>query len=244
MKPVNLMPAGRRAGGGGPTGGGAAYVVLGTLVAVLALVALLVHTTNGATERRNQAAVLDEQSARLEAQANARPAQMTIADVRRQRTDIVRGLALGRLDWERLVLETARMMPRGVWLKSLEATTGVAGQGAAGAAPAPTGQPAAGAASGATTAAPTVSLLGCSPDHARVADLLVRLRRVHGAEDVELIESKQADAAASGSASGGGTANECRVLEFAVAVKLAPPAAQAAVTAVEDRVPASLGGGQ
>lgn len=250
MKPVNLMPAaGRRAGGGGAGGATRAYAVLGALLGVLALVALFVHASNGATERRNQAAELDAESGRLEAQARTAPSQVSIADVRRRRTESVRALAGARLDWERLVLETARLVPSGVWLTSFEASAGVSTAASPGTAPAagqPAGaSPAAGTGAASAAAAPTVSLGGCSRDHARVADLLVRLRRVHGARDVELLESGK-DMASGAVPGAGATAGSsgCDQLSFKLTITLTPPAQQAAVTAIEDRVPASLGGGQ
>jgi hypothetical protein len=79
-----------------------------------------------------------------------------------------------------------------------------------------------------------LKLAGCAPGHRDVATLMVRLRRLTRAGDVNLTDSTTVDA--SGSGSGGGCG---RGTAFTVNVVFDP----APATALEERVPAHLGGG-
>jgi hypothetical protein len=90
---------------------------------------------------------------------------------------------------------------------------------------------------------------GCALTQSRVATLLVRLRKLHGASDVELKESAADDDAASsaaGQSAGGGGGGGCPVkkFKFDLVVTFAP--ANTAKSSDDDKpsnTPARLGGG-
>ena len=98
-----------------------------------------------------------------------------------QRVQSVRGLATGRIDWERLTRGLARVLPNDVWLTSLtgsvplDSTTGTT---------APT-------ASTPLPAAPTaLSIEGYTYSQASVARLLARLEVLPDLKNVQLTNSE------------------------------------------------------
>ncbi len=111
--------------------------------------------------------------------------------------------------------ELSRVLPEDVFVSSLDASAGGA-------------QSAGAAASGAT--GPSLNLTGCAPSNPDVATLMVRLRKLHRANDVTLTSSARS----------GGESGDCGdAYGFAVTVSF-DPAPQASAP---ERVPAHLGGG-
>ena len=241
MRPVNLLPERHRPRQ--PTGGGAAaYVLLGVLGALLVAALLYVHVANQVTTRNDDATRLRGEAQALEARAASLRPYAEFAELRRTRLDSVRGLAAGRFDWERLVRETARVLPSSVWLTGAEAKLDPAAGGAA------SGTPPAGGTSGQLTG-PGMTLAGCSRTQRDVAKTMVRLRRLHFAGDVELTRSSRPDSGGSGGASGSAGSSGCgesrgrENLAFQVSVTFAPETLAAGIERGQARVPASLGGG-
>ncbi len=108
-----------------------------------------------------------------------------------------------------------------------------------------TGEGAAGGASaGADDPKPGATLEGCAKRQPAVATLIVRLRKLHAVEEVDLEESAKGDTGSSSSTVS--AAGDCgRFYKFSVKTVFTPrPAATPAGEAKGgERVPASLGGG-
>lgn len=268
MRPVNLLPEGDRPYV--PTGAraGSAYAVVG-LLGALALVAVvyggLAYQIDSRTARAQTAS---READKAEARASALGPFGAFAQIKQTRFASVTQLAEGRFDWERMLREMSLVLPDGVFLTELGASTtdeatgsGAGGSDAANAPPSAAG--AAGAGGPAST--PSMTLTGCAPTQPVVATTLVRLRRLNRAESVELGESSRPEssggsAGAAPPAPGGGAgtadAGECGETDgrpnysFTVTVKFSPAqaagatAANGATGAPEPKVPANLGGGK
>lgn len=219
MRPVNLLPPSQRIkrGGGRP---GSAYVVLGVLAVLLVAVVTYVLTANQVTAKQGDLARAKDDTAAAQARAAAAGSFGNFAQVKQQRETSVSQLAQARLDWERLMREIALVLPADVFITSLDAAA--AGGGAT---------PQSGG-SQAGSSGPTVKLAGCAPSQPDVATLMVRLRRLHRADDVKLTDSTRVKAAeGTGAGCGSGYA-------FTVIAVLKPEPA-----ASPGKVPARLGGG-
>ncbi|HEX2161710.1 MAG TPA: PilN domain-containing protein [Thermoleophilaceae bacterium] len=223
MRPVNLLPESQRRRA--PAGDGkSAYAVLGVLAVLLAMTAAYVTTANQATERAAAAAEAAAEAERLEAQIASLGAFGNFAQIKEMRIASVRQLAAQRFDWERLMLELARVLPDDGWLKTASASTSGESDDT-------------GTASASVGGVPTATLEGCLRYQSDVADLMLRLRRLHRAEDVSLTESAREDAQEAPSVDGCG-----RYYRFEIAVTFAPTVVDESPDG-QPRVPASLGGG-
>ena len=227
MRPVNLLPARYRPRKGGGADSKSAYFALGALAALVLAVFGYVMTANSASSRNSQIAETRQQIAAAETQSVTLQGFGDFAGIKQARLAAVKDLATSRLDWERLFRELAHVMPEGVWLTKFQAQAGATdGGGAVG---------------------PTANLEGCADSHERIADVMVRLRELHVAEDVELSATTagedEGDAPTGAGSSASSTENACgRFYTFGVAVTMALP-----TTAIESEsggaVPARLGGG-
>lgn len=245
MRPVNLLPAKhrprQRSGRGGP-----AHAILGVLGVLLLAALLYVHTANQVTSRTNEAAELRDETRGLEARAAALRPYAAFAKLKETRLTAVRGLAAVRFDWERLVRETARVLPSEVWLRGVEATLNPAAAASGATATGSAGSGGAGGSSRELTG-PGMKLSGCARTQRDVARTMVRLRRVHFTADVELTKSSRPESAGGtgGGAAGPSGCGETRGLpnlEFALNVTFAPGTLASGLDGPR-RVPASLGGG-
>lgn len=228
MRPVNLLPEKLRPRGASGGGQGTAYIALGVLGALVVAVLLYVVTANQASSRTAEAAQAQEEAKQAESQSVALGAFGNFAAIKQTRTASVRGLAQARFDWERLVREISRVLPSNVWITTLSAS----------ATPEETTGPTANAPQG-----PSLRLTGCASSQPEVAATVLRLRRLHRAQEVKLQDSTRSEteggAGAPAGAPAGGTAS-CSGYQFNATVNFttAPPASPAPV-----KVPASLGGG-
>lgn len=224
MKPVNLLPESQRRR---PSGGDgkAAYAVLAVLGLLVVMTGLYVVVSNQVTTRTAEAAEAAAEADRLEAQVASLGAFGSFAQIKQTRIASVRQIADQRFDWERLMLELARVLPADGWLQAADASvSGESGDsGSSG--------------DSAGAGGPTANLVGCLPRQADVAELMLRLRRMHRVEDVTLSESVLEDE------KGVPSIDSCgRYYKFDVNVSFAAAAPTEAPDG-ERRVPAALGGG-
>jgi hypothetical protein len=249
MRPVNLLPQRYRAHL--PSGGrqGSAYLVLGVLAALLVAVAVYVLTANQVNSRKTDIAKAKAEAAEAEARAAALGPFGKFVTIKETRLASVKQLAGARFDWERLMRELALVLPSGVWLSEVTASaTGQATEdGPTGAGSSPPSDSGTSGAADASTASPSVKLVGCATAQPKVAVLLVRLRRLHRALDVQLSESaeEEAESSDSGSSSDSSAASSTdgcgkRRFKFDATVTFSPLPASSGGQA---KVPASLGGG-
>ena len=227
MRPVNLLPARYRPRTAGSGDSKTAYIALGALALLVLAVFGYVMTANKVSSTKSEIAQARQQIAQAQAQAVTFKDFGDFAAIKESRLTAVKSLATVRLDWERVFRELAHVLPEGVWL------TGFDGQVAS-----PT------AATGGATdgTGQTLVLAGCADSHRQVADVIVRLRELHVAEDVELTKTSRVreDAGAS-TGSGGGSETDCGdFYAFDIAITLA---AAPVDPAADKPVPASLGGG-
>ena len=219
MRPVNLLPdrfRRARATGERP---GIGYAAVGVLAALLLMVLLYVLTNNSLKDAKQKTAEARAEQQQAVARASQLQGYGDFAALKTSREAAVRGIAQVRVDYERLMRETALLLPKDVYLTQFSAAPGA---------------DAATAASGTATAqGPQVTLAGCAPDHPAVATTLVRLRKLHNVADVELTSSTR------GATGGGANGPTCRT-SWSGTVSLEP---ESSITPPA-QVPARLGGGQ
>lgn len=221
MRAVNLIPSDARSGGGaGVAGrsGGAAHALLGALAVAVVMVALLTMTSSSAAEKRAELAAVQAHAAQAQTiartQASAGP---DFAALRASRTETVRALLGGRIDWAATLDSLARALPADITLSDLDAKAVGTAPAAAAATQTPAGP------------SPSITLSGCAPSQRAVAGLMPRLRALSEVADVQLVSS--AVAGAGGAAAAGGAA-ECDGAQFQLILSLVPvvPAAPASGT--------------
>lgn len=222
MRPVNLLPERYRPARATGRLRGSGYIVVAALGVVLLMLLGYVLTQNQINDAKEKTNDAIAQAQEAEARANELGSFGNFQQIKQQREAAVRGLALTRFDYERLMRELALVLPENVYL-----TTFAAAPGGAAEAPAP-------GAAAVTASGPTLTIAGCAPSHREVAATVVRLRRMHNVSDVSLNSSRQA----SEDGGGGPVAAGCRASWEAVVTfeaEAAPP----------DRpsVPLRLGGG-
>lgn len=229
MRPVNLLPQNARPYVATGKAGGGSYVVLGVLAALVLAVAGYVLTTNQITSRGDAISKAKSETAAAQTKVAGLQKYGEFTQVAATRVEDVSELAISRIDYERLIRETSRVLPTGVWLTSLDAEATGAGD-TSGSTSSTT----------ATPSGPSVHLLGCAPSQDSVATTLVRLRAIHGSDEVDLNDSGRALqlGAQSGQTSGGDCGDN---YAFDILVNLSNE-----VTGFGDagqNVPTDLGGG-
>ena len=238
MRPVNLLPEEHRPRRTRRSRPGSAYAVVGVLAVLLGMVTVYVLTANQVGARNAEAAEAQRDKERAEAEISKLGAFGNFAQIKEVRVASVKDLAQARFDWERFVRELALVLPRDTWLQEVTASaTGESDEGPGGG----------GAAAATTAVGPNALLKGCARRQPDVAKLMVRLRKLHRVNDVELKESAKQESeggsgapAPAGAAPGGGGEGDCPDrYQFEVVVQFdeAQPASAAG------KVPASLGGG-
>lgn len=195
MKPVNLLPAGQRTRTlrVKPTRKGLVGVGLVAAVAGMGYWGFSIHQQVGDLD--SEIAAVQSEKSQLEAQVGAYAAVQQHRAAQEQKKGLVVGLTNARINWERIIRDTATVMPRQAWLATLKAdspglsTTPV---------PVPAAQPST-TPSGAGTTAPAPStgngpqsglhLTGYAYNHRQVAIMMVRLGAVSGLGEPKLTNS-------------------------------------------------------
>jgi Tfp pilus assembly protein PilN len=235
MRPVNLLPQSARPYVASGKAGGGSYIVIGVLAALVLGLAGYVLTTNKITSHKNAIAQAQQETNQANAKVAGLEKYAQFNQVASSRIQSVSSLAVNRIDYERLLRETSRVLPAGVWINSLDAeATGGTSAGAS----------TSSSSSTTTATTPTVHFNGCAPSQKSVAATLVRLRAIHGSDDVQLNSAGKgltlgpAGASSSAASSGGDCGNN---VAFDILVNLSDE-----VTGFGDlgkKVPADLGGG-
>jgi Tfp pilus assembly protein PilN len=234
MRPVNLLPQSARPYVASGKAGGGSYVVIGLLLALVAGAAGYVLTTNQISSHKSAIAQAQQETQTAQDKAAGLEKYGQFNQVASARLQSVGSLAVSRIDYERLLRETARVLPAGVWVSSLDAE---ASGGASSTSSSTTTDP-----NAAPATTPTYHLIGCAPSQKSVATTLVRLRAIHGSDDVQLNDSNKAlRLGAAGSSSSSGGADCGTRVNFDILVNLTNQ-----VTGFGDqgqKVPSTLGGG-
>jgi Tfp pilus assembly protein PilN len=206
VRPVNLIPPEDRRGDAAPLRTGpAAYVVLGVAALALLMVTPLVTTGNSIKDRE---AELDSLEAREQA-ATAAAAALTpytqFASMATARDQTVTSLAQSRFDWERVLRELSLILPDGVWVTQVSASSAAgAGGDTGGSSPLSAG-----------VTGPVLSLNGCATGQKAVAELTAALHDIDGVTRVGLGSSQlgtggsESDGSESGG-SGSVSPDECQ----------------------------------
>jgi Tfp pilus assembly protein PilN len=253
VRPVNLLP--ERLRPRRPTGQlqGSAYVIVGVLGAFLLAVLLYVVTLNQIHSRQSDAARAESEAQQADARAATLGPFGQFAKVKLTREASVKMLAEGRIDWERVIRELALVLPPDTWITELDGSTGLQ-TAASGASSSPSSNGSTPSPNASSSGKPTLKLVGCAIKQPDVAILLVRLRRLHGVEDVELQESAREESSGSGGSgsgssgagavtSGGGQQTCEHDYKFDLTVIFKPDGPDAPKVKGADRVPTALGGG-
>jgi Tfp pilus assembly protein PilN len=198
-------------------------VAIGALAVLLLMVLLYVVTNNGIKDANHKKDVALSEQAAAQARAGELQAYGDFAALKTARFDAVASVAGLRFDYERLMRETALVLPHNTYLTQFSASTGTGGAAPAG------GTATAGAA---TATGPTVSVTGCAPSHEAVATVVVRLHKLHNISDVDLHSSTKAGGTSSA------TGATCAVNWTATLTFNAETP-----TATQQPVPVRLGGG-
>ncbi len=205
MRPVNLIPPEQRRGETRPLRTGPLpYIVLGALALALVGVAALALTGNQISERRSEIANLKREDAIAQARAQRLTAYTEFKAMSEARVQTVASLANSRFDWERVMRELALVLPRDVWLTSLNATATASTTVAGGAGDSQLR----GAAPG-----PALTMEGCARGQEGVARFVTALKEIDGVTRVGVESSELgSDKAQAGAGSGGG--GDCRTRKF------------------------------
>jgi Tfp pilus assembly protein PilN len=219
MRAINLLPARyqpARASGERP---GIGYAAVAGLAMLLLMVLAYVLTNNGINDAKEKTAQAQAEQQVAQAKIGELQPFGDFATLKQSREQAVRGVAEARFDYERLMREVALVLPHNTYLTQFSGGAGGATNTTA---------------TSATTSAggPTVTVSGCAPSHPGVATAIVRLRKLHNIDDVDLKSSQKA-------VSDAGTAVPCAV-QWTATLSFKPEAA----STVSEPVPARLGGGQ
>jgi Tfp pilus assembly protein PilN len=205
MRPVNLIPSEDRPGGRRPMRGGPlAYVIVGALAAAVIGVAVLAVTGNQISDSKAEVATLEEETAAVEARAQALDAYTQFHNLREQRLATVSSLADSRFDWQRVMRELAIVLPGNVWLTNLTGTAspGVSIDGAAS------------VALRSSAPGPALEINGCATSQDAVAGFVQALEQIDGVTRVGVQTSGLGEDGGSGSGGATSGSSTCQTRAF------------------------------
>jgi Tfp pilus assembly protein PilN len=205
LRPVNLLPPRFRPARASGQRPGIGYAAIGVLAVLLLMVLLYVVTNNGINDAKDKTAVAQAEQQVAQIKIGQLQAYGDFATLKASREAAVAGVAQVRFDFERLMREVALVLPKNTYLTTFTASG----------------------------TAPSVNIAGCAPSYPGVATAIVRLRKLHNVQSVDLASSTKNG---SGAAS---AAVACKVAWNATMTFAGetPPTTQKSV-------PARLGGGQ
>jgi Tfp pilus assembly protein PilN len=241
MRAVNLIPAEDRRGAGGAAGrsGGGAYIVLGVLVALVAMASAYVLAGKSVDDKKADLARITRDAEAAEAQAQSLVSYTKFTAMSSKRVQTVSQLAASRFDWAHALHEVARVLPENAWLTSLSATTSPSVGGGSG-----------GSGLRGALSVPAIEVQGCTTSQRSVAKMMARMRLIDGVQRVSLDNAaKGEDSAATGTSTvSGGSGGDCRgghgkFPQFSMVVFFesmpAVPASPATTAAASSTTPAS-----
>jgi Tfp pilus assembly protein PilN len=212
MRPVNLIPVEERRGEHAPMRTGPVpYLLVGALVAALVGVTALVLTSNQIADRKSEVTQLKREDAAATARAERLAPYTQFRSLQEQRVATVASLADSRFDWERVMRELSLILPRDVWLVSLDATVSPeASSGASGS------SGSSGADLRSSAPGPALEIDGCASGQEAVAGFVTALKDIDGVTRVGVQSSELSEEAEGAGASGGGGSgnNDCRTRAF------------------------------
>jgi Tfp pilus assembly protein PilN len=240
VRPVNLIPPDLRRGDNAPLRTGPlVYILLGSLALVLAGVTMLVLTNNKISDRKAEVVQLHREDAAAKAKAERLAAYTQFQTMSEQRLATVESLANSRFDWERVMRELALILPKDVWLTSLNASASPgesAGEGGGGGL-------------SASVQGPALELSGCTTSQDAVAGFVTALKDIDGVTRVGL-ESSIAGGGSGGAGTEGGGGAGCESsssTQFSLVVAFDAAPAPIAAEATEETTaaaPESEGGSE
>ena len=186
MRPVDLTPPEQRRGSSAPNRTGAlAYVLVAALAVVLVCVVATVVFSNRVTEKENEITQLEAQATELTARAESLSVFTRFQQIHDARVQTVSDLATSRFDWQRVLEELSRVLPRRVWLTELTGTVS------------PAVQVGEGDASGLreSVEGPALVLVGCGRSQNAVAKLVAAMRDIDGVTRVTASSSAKLESA-------------------------------------------------
>lgn len=201
MRPVNLIPLDQRRGDTAPVRTGPlAYVVVGFLAAVLVAVIAVVMLGNSIDGKRAEVASLEAQAAETQARAQALSPYVSFQQLRDARVETIGSLARSRFDWERVIREVTKLIPRSVWLQNMTGTVRPDVQLDSGA----------GIALRSSVPGPALELTGCARAQTDIARLIAAINDVDGVTRVTAVNGIKAGEGSGGGAEGaGGSVGAC-----------------------------------
>jgi len=243
MRPVNLIPPEQRRGSSAPARTGAlSYVLIGALALILVGVTATVVFSKRVSDRKDEVAALEVKAAETQARAESLSTFTTFQQIRDDRIATVSQLATSRFDWQRVLEELSRIIPRHVWLTSLTGTVapGISvGEGGS-----------EGDSLRESIPGPALVVVGCGRSHDDVARLVAAMRDIDGITRVTAADSAKSESSAGGSTGGDSCQTKPSIPQFhlvaafdGIAVGASAPPPPATETTTETTTSAADSGG-
>jgi Tfp pilus assembly protein PilN len=193
MRPINLIPEEERGGARRPMRGGPlAYIVLGSLLAALVAVTVLVVTDNQISDSKEEAVVLKSEIAAAEARVSESAAYTQFHQVTEQRATTIANLANSRFGWEKVMRQLSLIIPSDVSLTNLTGTVK----------PEVSVNGAASISLREAVPGPALQMTGCAAGQEAVAGFVSSLKEIDG---VTRVGMQVSELASGGSGEGGGS---------------------------------------
>lgn len=218
MRPVNLIPPDARRGDKAATRtGGVPYAVMAALGLLLLGVIVLALSSKQISDRKAEAAQLNQELAATTAKADSLRAFADFGAVEQTRSGTIASLAQSRFDWERVLNELALVIPDDVWLVQMAGTVSPSVQIQDG----PDIQ------IRDSIAGPALEIVGCATGQDAVAGFVADLEDIDGVTRVGVATSQRPEDSSTTSGStetssdSGSNDGECRTRDFITRFEIA-----------------------